>query len=118
MNRSLTAEEFKNSPLQFIEALVANNRQGHDVGRVPFPVKVEQFFADIDSQIFRVLLQRLDVTRPELVEVVLRVLTWFILHESDGIFFSCSELTAITSRSVALSVKRGWRKNWANLHQE
>lgn len=73
MNRSLTAEEFKNSPLQFIEALVANNRQGHDVGRVPFPVKVEQFFTDIDSQIFRVLLQRLDVTRPELVEVVLRV---------------------------------------------
>ena len=41
--------------------------------------------------------------------------TWLNRHESDGMFFSCSELTAITSLSVAVSVNSGWRKNWANL---
>jgi len=43
---------------------------------------------------------------------------WSHLHPSLGIFFSCSELTAFTSRSVALSVKRGHKKNCANLVQK
>jgi myosin-crossreactive antigen len=41
--------------------------------------------------------------------------SWSSLQESLVIFFSCSELTAFTSRSVALSVKRGHKKNCANL---
>lgn len=42
---------------------------------------------------------------------------WSILHASDATFFSCSELTAFTSREVADSVKSGQRKNWANLRK-
>ena len=40
---------------------------------------------------------------------------WLLLHVSCGIFFSCSELTAFTSLSVADSVNKGLKKNWLNL---
>lgn len=43
------------------------------------------------------------------------LLSWSSRHVSEEVFFSCSELTALSSRPVADSVNRGDMKNWAKL---
>ena len=40
---------------------------------------------------------------------------WFIRQASDATFLECSEWTALSSRSVAVSVNKGSKKNWPNL---
>jgi hypothetical protein len=68
-----TTKQIDDFRFQFVEGLVPDDRQTHDVGRVPLLVEVEKLLPDVDPQSLGFVLEGLDVAGAELEEVVFRV---------------------------------------------